>query len=118
MRRVFREEYEVSPIGFNAIKIKKEADEELNKLIAENEQRNKDKVDERFKLNLLKKKKFLRAKREKEVLERIEEETLLELDRRLDHKTEQAAIKTKEVLLFIVSLKIILQRFLFKINNY
>ena len=48
MRRIFREEYEASPTGFNAIQIKKEANEELDRLIEENEKRNKDLADARF----------------------------------------------------------------------
>uniref|UniRef100_A0A1I8AZZ1 Small ribosomal subunit protein mS26 n=1 Tax=Meloidogyne hapla TaxID=6305 RepID=A0A1I8AZZ1_MELHA len=92
MRRIFREEYEASPIGFNAIQIKKEANEELDRLIEENEQRNKDLAD-------------ARAKREKEVMERLEEETLLEIERRLDRETEKAAIKTEQVLSLIEASK-------------
>ncbi|KAF7623451.1 hypothetical protein Mgra_00010241 [Meloidogyne graminicola] len=91
MRRIFREEYEAFPVGFNTIKIKKEAAEELDRLIAENEQRNKDLAGARI-------------KREKEIMEKLEEETLLEIERRLDRETEQADIKTKQVLSVIVSL--------------
>uniref|UniRef100_A0A914M3J2 Small ribosomal subunit protein mS26 n=1 Tax=Meloidogyne incognita TaxID=6306 RepID=A0A914M3J2_MELIC len=91
MRRIFREEYEASPTGFNAIQIKKEANEELDRLIEENEKRNKDLAD-------------ARVKREKEVIERLEEETLLEIERRLDRETEKAAIKTEQILSLIVSL--------------
>lgn len=88
MRRIFREEYEASPTGFNAIQIKKEANEELDRLIEENEKRNKDLAD-------------ARVKREKEVIERLEEETLLEIERRLDRETEKAAIKTEQILSLI-----------------
>ncbi|KAF7639362.1 hypothetical protein Mgra_00001030 [Meloidogyne graminicola] len=92
MRRIFREEYEAFPVGFNTIKIKKEAAEELDRLIAENEQRNKDLADARI-------------KREKEIMEKLEEETLLEIERRLDRETEQADIKTKKVLSVIEASK-------------
>ena len=47
--------------------------------------------------------KYLRVKREKEVIEKLEEETLLEIERRLDRETEKAAIKTEQILSLIVS---------------
>nr|CAD2191904.1 unnamed protein product [Meloidogyne enterolobii] len=44
---------------------------------------------------------WLMQEREKEVIERLEEETLLEIERRLDRETEKAAIKTEQILSLI-----------------
>ena len=103
MRRLFREEYEQQKktcIGLD--KARREVNEELDRLLAENDQRNRDLAAARYR-NQWTKFQFFRAEREKETYAKLEEETLRDIERRLEKESLSVEKKAKEVQEMIVS---------------
>jgi hypothetical protein len=103
MRRLFREEYEQQKgAGIGLDLAERELGVELDQLIAENERRNRDLAAQRYNFCNLFKFHRPRAERERETLEKLEEETLREMERRLEKQTRSVREKTAEVERMIV----------------